>query len=225
VKIEGTHTFEAPRAVVWEALQDPEVLARTMPGCEQLERVGDNEYKGVMKIRVGTMQGVFTGLVTLSDLKPPHSYRMNLDGNGPLGFVRGEGTIQLEEQNDTTQMQYEGDAQVGGRIASLGQRLLDRSAKALTQQSLDGLSQQIQARQQAEVTGEPAPVIEAPGQTQFALGVARNLLDEMIPPERQPDLLKVGLILLAAWLLFRWLNNWWIERIARRVVELIEARS
>src|SRR5262245_37321960 len=156
MKLDGSYTFDAPRDVVWEALLDPEVLARVMPGCEKLEQVGENEYKGTLKIKVGPVQGAFEGLVTLSDINPPDSYHMSVDGKGGPGFMRGEGQVILEPQGDATIMHYTGEAQVGGRIASVGQRLLDSSAKALTRQSLDGLNKQIQARLQADQT--PTPV-------------------------------------------------------------------
>jgi len=152
VKLDGTYTFDAPREAVWQALLDPNVLAKVMPGCEKLERVGENEYKGMLKIRVGPVQGQFEGLVNLTDINAPESYRMQVDGKGAPGFMKGVGEVRLEDQGASTLMHYSGDAQVGGRIASVGQRLLDSSAKALTRQSLDGLNEQIKARTQTNAT-------------------------------------------------------------------------
>ena len=146
MKLEGTYTFDAPCEVVWQALLDPEVLGRVMPGGEALEKIGENEYKAVLKIRVGPVQGQFEGLVTLLDINPPESYRMQVSGKGAPGFMKGEGQVRLEDQGSSTLMHYSGEAQVGGRIASVGQRLLESSAKALTRQSLDGLHEQIKAR-------------------------------------------------------------------------------
>lgn len=215
MKLEGTYTFDAPREVVWAALLDPEVLAKTMPGCERLERTGDNEYQGDIKIKVGPVQGKFQGTVKLSDINELESYSMQVDGKGAPGFVKGVGAVKLEPQGGSTLMHYSGDAQVGGRIASVGQRLLDSSAKAITRQSLDSLNKQIQARHQASTasseqssspeTASPGPTpsapspsassVEAPSQVEFGLGVARELLNDMISPERRMPLV-VGLVVL-----------------------------
>jgi carbon monoxide dehydrogenase subunit G len=235
VKLEGTYTFEAPREVVWQALLDPNVLAKVMPGCEQLEQIGENEYKGMLKIRVGPVQGQFEGLVNLSDINAPEGYRMQVDGKGAPGFMKGVGEVHLEDQGASTLMRYSGEAQVGGRIASVGQRLLDSSAKALTRQSLDGLHDQIKARNQAQTSvathhaeealiGEqhPAGGVSAPSQTEFALGVAKHLIDDLVPAPQRPKLIAGGLIFLASLVML----NWWMNAIARKVAkEVWERRS
>lgn len=220
MELEGSYTFNAPRDVVWPALLDPEVLAKVMPGCEKLEQVGDNEYEGMLKIKVGPVQGKFQGKVTLTDINEPDSYSMTVDGKGAPGFMKGEGQVRLESQGDSTVMHYSGTAQVGGRIASVGQRLLDSSAKALTRQSLDNLNKQIenlvQAGSQSTGTGEEgegnatqqpatsAPAAEAPSQTEFAVGVAKNILDDVVPPERRPLAIGLGLVVVAiiAWIIW-----------------------
>ena len=223
--LEGSYTFEAPRDVVWEALLDPEVLARTLPGCEKLEQIGDNEYQGTIKIKVGPVQGKFQGVVTLSDLQAPNSYKMTVDGKGAPGFMKGEGAVELEDQGDSTLMHYAGKAQVGGRIASVGQRLLDSSAKALTRQSLENIHEQIKARMQpkTENSGNNASATstssqqtvsapKTPSQTEFAMGVAKNMLDDLVPEEERPKLIAAG----AAALFFFMLVNWWLKGIARK---------
>lgn len=209
MELEGAYTFKAPRDVVWEALMDPDVLARVMPGCEKLEQIGENEYEGAIKIRVGPVQGKFNGKVRLADINEPDSYNMTVDGKGAPGFMKGEGHVQLEAQGESTLMHYSGKAQVGGKIASVGQRLLDSSAKALTKQSLDGLNNQIEARMQAgaaaasgdgraseEVKPELPPPAEAPSQTQFAVGVAKNMLADVLPANRTPLYIGIGLAVL-----------------------------
>ena len=147
MKLEGTYTFEAPRQAVWEALMDPEVLAKVMPGCEKLEEVEENKYKGILNVKVGPVQGKFEGVVTITEVNPPEGYSIQVDGRGPAGFMKGVGQIRLEDQGETTLIHYGGDAQVGGRIASVGQRLLDTTAKSMSRQSLEGLHNQIKARQ------------------------------------------------------------------------------
>lgn len=233
MKLEGSYTFDAPRDIVWQSLLDPDVLARVMPGCEKLEQVGDNQYEGMIKIRVGPVQGKFQGKVTLEDITEPDSYNMTIDGKGAPGFMKGQGHVKLEPQGDSTLMYYAGEAQVGGRIASVGQRLLDSSAKALTKQSLDNLSKQIQARVKA-ASGQTdgggsdvavpaaaaAPPVEAPSEVEFAVGVAKNMLEDLVPPERRPVLIAAGLGAIAFFLFL----HWWANVIARRVADEIWER-
>lgn len=153
MKIDGSYTFEAPRETVFQMLQDPEVLAKIIPGCEQLDLVGENEYEAALEINVGPVKGKFKGKVVLSNLQPPQSYQMEVTGKGAPGFVKGTAQVRLEEQsaaNLATVMSYEGDAQVGGRIASVGQRLVESAAKAMIKQSLEGVNQYVTARIQAQ---------------------------------------------------------------------------
>lgn len=230
MKLEGTYTFDAPRDAVWQALLDPEVLARTMPGCEKLEQIGENEYKGALKIRVGPVQGQFEGIVNLSNINPPESYRMQVDGKGAPGFMKGVGEVRLEDQGEATLMHYTGEAQVGGRIASVGQRLLDSSAKALTRQSLDGLHEQIKARVQASASdhaeealvGTQPQAVEAssPSQVEFAMGVAKHLVDDLVPAPQRPKLIAAGLIFLGSLVVL----NWWMNTIARKVAKEVWER-
>jgi carbon monoxide dehydrogenase subunit G len=225
VKIEGNYTISAPRDVVWEALNNPEVLSKTIPGGQELEKVSENKYKAKMKIRVGPVQGVFNGNVELTDLKPPESYHIVVDGRGAPGFVKGEGNLRLEDQGDKTVLHYNGDAQVGGRLASVGQRLMDTSAQALIRQSLETLNTQIQAGMQSDETGEPAPEIAAPTQLQFAAGVTRKMIEDALPEEKRPELLRAAVIALAVILILNTLSNWWIDKIASRVVKKLEKRG
>ncbi len=232
MKLEGSYTFEAPRDLVWEMFLDPDVLARIMPGCQKLERVGEDEYEGKLKIKVGPVQGLFNGNVKLSDLEPPHTYKMKVKGKGPSGIVDGVGQVRLEQEGHHTIMYYTGDAKVSGKIASVGQRLMDSSAKAITKQSLDNLDKQIQARLAADAAptlaedagvdtavSTPRPDITPPpppSQTEFALGVAKEMANDALQDDRQKYLLigltAVGLLILC---------NWWTNIIARRVARII----
>jgi len=186
LRIEGSYTFDAPKDVVWEALLDPDVLAKALPGTEKLERTAENEFRGVMNIRVGPVQGRFQGTVVLSDIRPLEGYRLKITGRGAPGFVNGEGEMHLEEQDGKTIMHYGGDAQLGGRIANVGQRLLDSTARSLTRQALEALEAQINARQHAEVTGEPVAVVAPPSTVKVAAAVARDVAADLIPPEQRP---------------------------------------
>ncbi|MCX7852621.1 MAG: carbon monoxide dehydrogenase subunit G [Caldilineales bacterium] len=206
----GEYTFEAPREVVWDAIMNPDVLRNILPGCESLERVSDNEYNGTLNVRVGPVQGKFTGKVVLSDLQKPERFHLEIDGQGAAGFVRGGGDARLELRDGKTVLLYEGKADVGGRIASVGQRLLDTSARSLTRQSLESLDRLIQAQLQPPPPAEegvappPPPEMAPPSEVQVALGVAKDIFEEYVPARYRPVVLGaaagVALILLV-WLL------------------------
>lgn len=188
MKLTGEYTFEATRDEVWAALLDPAVLSRTLPGCEDLRQSGDNTFEGTLSMKVGPVQGVFQGKVELTDLDPPRGYTLSLSGKGAPGFVNGKGRLELEEAApSSTLLRYDVDAQVGGRIAGVGQRLLDSSAKVITRQALEGLEAQIRQRQGAAsspegATSGPAP---APSQTKFLAGVVGGVVGELIPKEHR----------------------------------------
>ena len=149
VKLAGTHSFDAPKNDVFEALLDPDVLSRILPGCRRLERTSENEFSGEISIRVGPVQGSFNGKVTLDEIDPPNGYRMEIAGQGRPGYVKGVGTLRLEGDGPTT-LHYDGDAQLSGRIASVGQRLVDSTARSLTRQGLQSLESIIATRLQPE---------------------------------------------------------------------------
>ncbi len=165
MKIEGSHHYPYARDRVFAALLDPAVLAGTLPGCEELVQTGDLEYSGKLAMKVGPVQGVFQGKVRLFDVVAPLSYRLELEGNGAPGFVHGDGIIRLEQANGGTELFYDIDAKVGGKIASIGQRLIESSAKVITRQGLAGLEAQLahrhaleketaENREDSEVAGE-----------------------------------------------------------------------
>jgi len=160
MKLSGEYVFAAEVQEVWDALFDPAVLAAVLPGCEKLELV-DGSYLGELKVKIGPIQGKFTGKVDLLDQVPPASYRMVIDGKGPQGFVKATAQIVLEPQGSTTKITYDSDAQVGGKIATVGERLIETSAKAIVKQSLEGLGQNVVIRAQAHRKANPAPVMEA----------------------------------------------------------------
>lgn len=246
MNLTGNYTFsDAPRQLVWEMFLDPAVLAAIMPGCERLERVGENQYEGEMKLKVGPVQGVFQGTVELSNLQAPESYHMKVNGKGPSGIVDGSGEVRLEETDAGTIMHYEGTAQVSGRIASVGQRLMDSSAKAITRQSLQNLDAQIQARLHPElaamaeaeqpapatailppaggngapyISGRPAP-LPPPTPTEFALGVAREMADDLLPEDKNQRMVAGIVALAGVYLLFNLFVGWWTRKLARQIAK------
>jgi carbon monoxide dehydrogenase subunit G len=134
MKIEGTHDIPAPRERVWKAFLDPVTLARALPGCEGLDETGPGEYKAKMKIGVAAIKGTFEGKVRLFDLEPPTRYRMALEGSGGPGFVRGEAGMEVSDVDGGTRVTYSADVQVGGLIASVGQRMLGGVTKMMLEQ-------------------------------------------------------------------------------------------
>jgi len=134
MKIEGTHELRVKRERVFQVLTDPEVLKRCIPGCERLEKTGENAYAATLRAGVGSIKGVFTGNVRLEDLRPPEHYRLVVDGKGQPGFLKGTGDLDLEEQGDATIIKYTGDVQVGGTIASVGQRMIQGAARMMASQ-------------------------------------------------------------------------------------------
>ena len=180
MKVAGEYRFEAPPEEVWQALLDPEVLAAIMPGCKKLELTGENQYEGVLDMKVGPVQGQFQGKVNLENLDPPNGYDLKLDGQGAPGFVKATAKVAIVGDGEGTAMTYEGDAQVGGRIASVGQRLLDSSSKAIIKQSLEGLDGQVSARA-AAAAGEEVAAPAAPTQADFAKGIAKEVAKDLVP--------------------------------------------
>jgi carbon monoxide dehydrogenase subunit G len=184
MKIEGEYLFDGPRQAVWEIVRDPDVLATALPGTQSLEQVAENEYQGEMQVRIGPVGGLFSGRVLISDEVPPESLTMTVEGRGKPGFVKGTGSMQLTSaEQEKTLMQYEGEMEVGGRLASVGQRMMDSVSKSLLKQGLDSLNQALQARMASESSGE-AVAYQAPSETQFATSVAKDMAGEALSSSR-----------------------------------------
>jgi carbon monoxide dehydrogenase subunit G len=145
--VEGRHSFQAPRETVYALLQDPDVLMKALPGARSLVRTGENRFEGKMAVGVGPVTAAeFTVTVELFDLEPPRHFKMRVDGKGAIGFTKGEAAVDLGEEAGATVMAYRADLQVGGKIAGVGQRLLDSASRAMTKQGLEALNREIEAR-------------------------------------------------------------------------------
>ena len=134
MKIEGTYTFNAPRDKVWQTLLDPKIIAQCMPGCESLTEVAPDQYEAMMKVGVASVKGSYKGKVAIKDKQAPSHYILSGEGSGGPGFMRGDVAIDLEESDGQTVLKYSTDAQVGGLIASVGQRMLNGVAKMMMDQ-------------------------------------------------------------------------------------------
>jgi hypothetical protein len=145
MKIEGISEIRASRDRVYQSLTDPAVLQRCIPGCESLEKTGDNTYAATIRTGVGSIKGVFKGNVRLEDMRPPEHYRIVVDGKGAPGFVKGTGDFDLSESSpEVTLIKYSGDLQVGGTIAGVGQRMIQATAKMMASQFFTALEAEAQ---------------------------------------------------------------------------------
>ena len=140
----------APKQKVWAALNDPEVLKKCIPGCQSLEMSSPTEMTATVVFKVGPVKATFGGKVTLSDLDPPNSYRISGEGTGGVaGFAKGGASVKLEaESSEVTILHYEVDAQIGGKLAQLGGRLIDSTSKKLASEFFASFG---------EVVGNTAP--------------------------------------------------------------------
>ncbi|HEY2992996.1 MAG TPA: carbon monoxide dehydrogenase subunit G [Methylomirabilota bacterium] len=145
MKLEGAYDVPAPRKKVWDAFQDPKLLKKAIPGCEKLDAVGPDEYKATMKVGVGGVKGTFEGKVKLSDKQPPDSYKMSVEGAGGPGFIRGEAVITLTDHDGGTKVSYSADLQVGGLIASVGQRMLGGVSKMMADKFFNRMGELLEA--------------------------------------------------------------------------------
>jgi carbon monoxide dehydrogenase subunit G len=126
----GEVQLPAERAKVWDKLNDPEILKQCVPGCEQLDRIGDNEFQAVATVKVGPVKARWKGKIKLSDFDPPNSYRITGEGEGGVaGFAKGGATVSLADKDGGTLLSYNVEAQIGGKLAQLGQRLINSAAK------------------------------------------------------------------------------------------------
>lgn len=140
MKISGSYTLPLPRERAYQVMQDPEILARAIPGCEGLERIGPDEYRMTMKMALASLSGAFEGKVRITEQTPPESFRLVVEGSGRVGFVKGDGLLKLSPVEGGTEVSYQGDAQVGGTMAAVGQRLIDGTAKMMIKKFFDRLA-------------------------------------------------------------------------------------
>ena len=142
MKIAGTHTLPFPPKKAYDLMQNPEVLARAIPGCESLDPIGPNEYRMKMKMALASISGSFDGKVRITDPVPPASFRLEVDGAGKIGFVNGGGALTLAPSAEGTVVAFDGDVQVGGTIAAVGQRLIDTAARMMIKRFFDALAKE-----------------------------------------------------------------------------------
>jgi carbon monoxide dehydrogenase subunit G len=150
MKLEGKQTIHAPRERVFAALNDPAILQKCIPGCESLEKTGDNQYTAKISAGVGSIKSKFTATVTISDVVLPSHYKLTVEGKGQPGFAKGSGDLELAEQDGGTEIQYAGEVNVGGMLASVGQRMIQATGNMLAGKFFKALEEETQPTQKAE---------------------------------------------------------------------------
>ena len=162
MKMNGEFRVPTDRETVWRALNDPAVLKECLPGCQEIEKTSDTEMSATLAIKVGPVKATFKGGVTFSDLDPPNGYTLSGQGQGgTAGFASGEAKVSLVEEDGATVVQYDVDAKVGGKLAQIGSRLIDSTAKKLAKQFFDSLAEKLGGGEEAEPAAESPPETEA----------------------------------------------------------------
>jgi len=166
--ISGSQLIPASREEVWRALNDPEVLKACIPGCESLEKTSETEMNAAVTTKIGPVKAKFKGAVTLEDLNPPESYTIRGEGKGGVaGFAKGGAEVKLSEVENGTMLEYSAKAQVGGKLAQLGSRLIDSTAKKMAadffgkfSETVGGKTEPAMEPETAATAGEAAPALE-----------------------------------------------------------------
>ena len=131
MKLSGSYQINLSKQKVWEALNDPEILKKSIPGCEEFTKNSETEFTATATNKIGPFNASFTGDIELTDLDPPNSYKITGSGNSPVGFASGEAKVKLEDHENGTNLIYEVEANVGGKIAHVGASLIDMTAKKM----------------------------------------------------------------------------------------------
>ena len=145
MNVAGSYLLPGTPEEVWELLNDPARLAKCLPGCDRLEPDGPDRYKAAVRFALAAISGKYAGKLEIADKNPPRSMRLRLEGQGIPGFMTGEAQIELTEKSGHTELRYAGEAQVGGMIASVGQRMIDLAARKLIQQFFENTAAQLKA--------------------------------------------------------------------------------
>jgi uncharacterized protein len=159
----GEHRIAAPRDKVWAALNDPGVLKRCIDGCEELERTGPETLSAKVRARVGPVSAVFSGDIALKDLDPPNGYTLEVSAKGgAAGFAKGQARVKLADDDGLTLLSYAAEGQVGGKLAQVGQRLVDAAARKTADDFFNAFASEVEAPALAQAPVAEAGANEAP---------------------------------------------------------------
>ncbi len=202
MKVTGEHIFKGTPKQVWDLFRDTDVMAAALPGTKNMEAVGENEYEAVMNVRVGPVAGEFSGTLVLSNEDYPKSYTLTVEGRGKPGFLKGTGDIKLINQGEnSTLMEYEGEVQIGGKLAGVGQRLIDTVSKSIISQAFDTLDEVLAERTAAEEEGREAEY-RGVSEKDYAAAVAKDIVGGFLSAPWVKWLLGVLIVLIIGLILF-----------------------
>lgn len=157
MEMSGEQRIPATQAETWAALNDPEMLKACVPGCESIERVAENEYQVLMMARIGPVSAKFKGKLALADIDPPNSYSLAFEGQGgAAGFGKGSARVQLEPDGEGTLLRYQANANVGGKLAQIGSRLVDSAARKISQDFFAAFNEKVAAQHAPDAARPPA---------------------------------------------------------------------
>ena len=176
MNLEGEHLFKGPRQDVWEMIRDPEVLATALPGTQKLNKIDEQHYEGNMNLHIGPVSGTFSGKLEIADEVPPQSCTLIVEGRGAAGFGKGTGHVIFDDCEDgTTLLKYSGDMQIGGTLASVGQRMIDSVSKGMIKQAFEMLDKTLEERMAAKTDGREPVTVTPPTETEFATAVTKDV--------------------------------------------------
>lgn len=192
----GEYKIAAPREKVWAALNDPEILRQAIPGCEEIKKLSDTELEASAKAKIGPMSARFSGKVILSDLNPPAGYTLTGEGSGgAAGFAKGEAKVSLTEDGDATILRYAVKAIIGGKLAQLGQRLIDSAAKKMADEFFEKFADLAGGRILPPAPAAPEPTATAGQVTRSSLPANDDLRAKLSePPVWLPAAVIIGAI-------------------------------
>ena len=152
MKLTGSYEINLDKQSVWEALNDPDILKKSIPGCEEFKKNSETNFTATATNKIGPFNASFTGEIELKNLNPPSSYKIVGEGNSPVGFASGEADVQLNEKDGVTTLSYSVQANVGGKIAQVGSRLIDMTAKKMADIFFGKFSEVIAPRKEKNIS-------------------------------------------------------------------------
>ncbi len=160
MKLSGSYQINLEKQKVWEALNDPEILKKSIPGCEEFTKETENEFNAIATNKIGPFNATFKGTIELKEIDAPNSYKIVGSGNSPVGFASGEALVKLESKNDKTELTYSVEANVGGKIAQVGSRLIDMTAKKMADIFFGKFTEIIEPNNNVSRDTKDKPVVE-----------------------------------------------------------------
>jgi hypothetical protein len=192
MEMTGEYSINAPREKVWAALNDPEILAICIPGCQELNRDTDTQLSATVKSKVGPVSATFKGKVTLSEIDPPNGYKISGEGTGGVaGFAKGGAEVKLMDAGSSTTLTYIATGQVGGKLAQIGSRLIDSTAKKMANEFFGKFAEEVGDAQTQTEAGDATPVDDTLSSEASGLAEAASELDT--PASTAPEKAGQGL--------------------------------